>query len=124
MTYYLDGKVISAERFLKLDAKTLISIDVDKGTGMVKGFTQKATESMHPRSYEMKGTKLEWSAAKVLQDVSFIVDEKVTDAQKARSIPAEQIDSVYHLPVSATGPNGETGSFGKNGVIIVTTRKK
>jgi hypothetical protein len=124
MTYYLDGKVISSERFLKLDSKTLVSIDVDKSAGTIKGFTGGATSSAEPRSYQSKGTKIDWSAAKALRDVSFIVDDKVTDAQKARLIATEQIESVYQLPASVTGPNGEAGSFGKNGVVVITTKKK
>ena len=123
MTYYLNGKVISSERFLKLDSKALVSIDVDKGAKTVKGYTTDSP-SVEPRSYQSKGTKIDWSAAKVLQDVSFVVDDKVTDSQKARSIDSEQIESVYQMPASATGPNGDVGSFGKNGVVVITTKKK
>ena len=123
-TYYLDGKVISSENFTKLDPKVLVSIHVDKGAGTVKGYTGGVTTSTEPYLYQSKGTKIDWSAARVLRDVSFIVDDKVTDAQKARLITADQIESVYQLPASATGPNGEAGSFGKNGVLIITTRKK
>ena len=123
LVYYLDGKVISSARFLKLEPGTLARTDVDMGVGTVKGYTKGVTTPAESPLYQSKATKIDWSVAKTLQDVSFIVDDKVTDAQKARSIATEQIESVYQLPPSEKGPNGEVGSFGKNGVVIVTTKK-
>ena len=121
--YYLDGKVVSSEYFHTLDANTLTFIDVNRNAGTVRGFT-KDTAPTDLRSYQSKGTKIDWSVAKTLRDVSFVVNDQVTDAQEARSIAGEQIQSVYQLPASATGPTGEVGSFGRNGVIVITTKKK
>lgn len=123
LTYYLDGKIVNSTYFQTLDANTLAFIDVNKQAKTVRGFTKDAAPT-DLASYQSKGTKIDWSVAKELRDVSFLVDNQVTDSQEARAIASEQIESVYQLPPSATEPTGELGSFGKNGVIVITTKKK
>ena len=119
-TYYVDGKVVSSSYFQTLDANTLAFIDVNKQAKTVLGFTKDAAPT-DLASYQTQGTKIDWSVAKELQEVSFIVDNQVSEAQEARAITTEQIESVYQLPPSA---KEEIGGFGKNGVIVITTKKK
>ncbi|GAB3808654.1 hypothetical protein GCM10028819_48160 [Spirosoma humi] len=123
LTYYLDGKVVNSTYFQTLDANTLAFIDVNKQTKTVRGFTKEAAPT-DVASYQSRGTKIDWSVARELRDVSFLVNNQVTDAHEARAIASEQIEHVYQLPPSATGDVGEAGTFGKNGVIVITTKKK
>ena len=119
-TYYVDGKVVSSTYFQTLDANTLAFIDVNKQSKTVRGFT-KDTAPTDLALYQTQGTKIDWSVAKELRDISFIVDNQVTEAQEARAITTEQIESVYQLPPSN---KDDIGGFGKNGLIVVTTKKK
>ena len=120
LTYFVDGKVVSSSYFQTLDANTLSFIDVNKPAKTVRGFTQDAAPT-DIASYQSKGAKIDWSVAKELQEVSFVVDNRVTEAQEARAITIDQIESVHQLPPSG---KDEIGSFGKNGVIVITTKKK
>lgn len=119
-TYYVDGEVVSSTYFQTLDANTLAFIDVNKQAKTVRGFTKDVAPT-DIAFYQSKGTKIDWSVAKELQEVSFVVDNQVTEAQEARAITTEQIESVYQLPPSA---KDEIGGVGKNGVIVITTKKK